>query len=108
MGGGTLLIPLLTLFTDTEQHVAQLYNLTAFIPMALISIFIHSKNGLIEKKGILPVILSAAVGSVAGSFIAAFTGGGTLRKIFGFFLTGLAVFLIVKQIKIFFKKGRKR
>ena len=30
MGGGTLLIPLLTLFTGADQHLAQAVNLIAY------------------------------------------------------------------------------
>ena len=46
MGGGTLLIPLLTIFCGISQIVAQMYNLLAFLPMSIIAIFIHYKNKL--------------------------------------------------------------
>lgn len=35
MGGGTILIPALTIFLGVEQHAAQAANLIAFLPMAL-------------------------------------------------------------------------
>ena len=52
MGGGTILIPVLGIFFGIDQHVAQAVNLISFVPMAAISIAIHLKNGLMEKKGV--------------------------------------------------------
>ena len=40
MGGGTLLIPLLTIFCGLNQHLAQAINLIAFIPMAVVAVMI--------------------------------------------------------------------
>ena len=47
MGGGTLLIPLLTLCAGVEQHLAQAINLIAFVPMSIIAVCIHKKNGYV-------------------------------------------------------------
>ena len=48
MGGGTLLIPLLTFFLDVSQKNAQAINLISFIPMAVIALILHAKNKLIN------------------------------------------------------------
>ena len=47
MGGGTALIPLLTIFTSVHQKTAQAINLISFIPMAVVALFLHVKNGLV-------------------------------------------------------------
>ena len=44
MGGGTLLIPILTIFLSFEQKNAQAINLLVFIPMAIVALIIHFKN----------------------------------------------------------------
>lgn len=44
MGGGTLLIPILTIFLGIEQKNAQAINLIAFIPMAVIVTAINIKR----------------------------------------------------------------
>ena len=44
MGGGTILIPLLTIFFNVGQKEAQAINLVSFIPMAMVSLVIHIKN----------------------------------------------------------------
>ena len=98
MGGGTLLIPLITIFSGIEQHQAQLYNLTAFIPMAAISLFIHGRNGLIKKDGLLPIILPALIFAIVASFFASFTSGDVLKRIFGGFLIVIAVVTVASAI----------
>ena len=50
MGGGTLTIPLLTLFLNYKQLQAQGVNLVAFLPMSVVALFIHFKNKLVEFK----------------------------------------------------------
>ena len=59
MGGGTLLIPLLTLGLDVPQQTAQLLNLLTFIPMSAFALIVHAKNGYVVKKRIFFVILPA-------------------------------------------------
>ena len=49
MGGGTLIIPILTIFLSFSQLQAQGINLVAFIPMSIVAIILHSKNKLIIK-----------------------------------------------------------
>ena len=44
MGGGVLLIPILTQLLQVEQKVAQGINLIAFLPMSIAAIVVHAKN----------------------------------------------------------------
>ena len=48
MGGGTILIFLLTIFAKMEQHIAQATNLIYFIPTAISAIIVNYKNKNIE------------------------------------------------------------
>ena len=48
MGGGTFLIPLITLLMGVEQNVAQCINLLVFVPMAIITIIIYAKQKIID------------------------------------------------------------
>ncbi len=96
MGGGTLLIPLLTLAAGLEQHLAQAINLIAFVPMSLVALFIHKKNGYVSFKKSVPIAAVALVGAVGGSFGAKYAGGRGLRIAFGVFLIALGVYQAVK------------
>lgn len=91
MGGGTVLIPLLTIFFKCNGHLSQAVNLISFIPMAVVALIFHLKNNLVEKKGILFIIIPATVFAVLGSILSAKLDGELLSKIFGGFLIGLSV-----------------
>ncbi len=97
IGGGTVLIPTLSFFTDLTQQQIQGINLIYFIPSALAAVIIHAKKGSIEKKGLTPMIIAAVIFSATGAFIAMFISGDLLRKLF-------AVFLFIIGIKELLKK----
>ena len=50
IGGGVLLIPFLVLFNDVSQIDAQGVNLVVFIPVAIIALLTHRKEGNLESK----------------------------------------------------------
>lgn len=99
MGGGTLLIPLLTLCAGLEQHLAQSINLIAFIPMSVVALVIHKKNGYVCFKKSAPIACAALIGAVCGSLAAGYVGGYVLRSVFGAFLTVLGIIQTVKTVR---------
>ena len=105
MGGGTALIPLLTIFCGVEQGVAQGLNLLSFLPMSALALSVHAKNGLLKKEGIAWLIVPALVFSALFSLLAAFLPADALRRGFGAFLVILSLF----QFRaVFSKKGGKK
>ncbi len=99
IGGGTILIPALTIFLDINQKSAQAINLIYFIPTAIISIITHKKNNRIEKNILKPLIIWGVLGSIAGSFLMNFLSPATLKTFFGYFLLFLGTLEIIKGIK---------
>lgn len=91
MGGGTILIPALTIFLGVEQHIAQATNLIAFLPMAVFTLKIHKENGLLKTDGLWKLVIPALAASVAAGFVAAYLPAAILKKLFGAFLTALAL-----------------
>ena len=81
-----ILIIYLTIFAGVNQLTAQGINLVFFIPIALLSIFLHSRNKLIEWKKIVPIILFGTIGVFVGSIIATKISTDILSKIFAVFL----------------------
>ncbi len=102
MGGGTILIPMLTIFFEVNQHVAQAINLISFIPMAIVAVILHAKNRLIDFKGIGIIIGVGILTSLLGSVLAKNVKGDILSRIFGGFLIILALI----QLIFFFKKQK--
>ena len=74
MGGGTVLIPVLTVFCGVAQQAAQVTNLLSFLPMSAFSVAMHKKQGLIRTGGLAALILPAVLTSVGGGLVALFTG----------------------------------
>ncbi len=91
MGGGTIMIPALTVFCGVGQHAAQVTNLISFLPMAAFSLAVHKKQGLVCTDGLLSLIIPAVITSVAGGLIALILPADVLRRLFGAFLVALAV-----------------
>ena len=92
MGGGTLLIPMLTLFLGVQQHMAQGINLVVFIPMGIVAIIIHIVSHLIDFKVFLLLVVPAIVSSVLASSFSNGLDGQTLKIIFGIFLIVIACY----------------
>ena len=108
MGGGTFLIPILTLFLGVEQHLAQAVNLISFIPMSIIALIIHARNGLVKFKKIWFVVIISALCSILGAFISNKISSEILSKILGGFLCVLAVFQFIMLIKKVKQKAKNK
>lgn len=91
MGGGTALIPLLTL-CGVDQAAAQGVNLLAFLPMAALVLAVHAKAGLLCGRGLVPLVIPALIFSALGALAAANLPSDALEKGFGIFLIVLALF----------------
>ena len=99
MGGGTILIPLLSIFYNVSQHTAQAINLISFIPMAIVAIIIHLKNKLIVFKNVIWIIIPGVISCIFGCYLARALSGDLLKRIFGGFLIILSVFQVVSGFK---------
>lgn len=107
MGGGTLLIPLLTMCAGVEQHLAQAINLISFLPMSIVALCIHGKNGYTDLGHAAPIAAVAVIGAVAGSFLTDYADGYTLRACYGAFLIALGAVQLIKVAVGKIKKMRK-
>lgn len=97
MGGGTLTIPILTIFLKYEQLRAQGVNLVAFLPMAVVALFIHIKNKLVDFKNTWLLALVGCVFSLCGALIANQISNSILKKLFALFLIGLGIWQFIEM-----------
>lgn len=98
LGGGTILIPALTIFLNVPQTSAQGVNLIVFLPMAVVAIIIHSKNGFIQTKDLIFLILPGIVFSVVGAMVSNLIPRQIVRIVFGCFLILIAIWQAVDII----------
>lgn len=104
MGGGTLLIPILTLLAGFKQLEAQGINLIAFIPMSIVALILHFKNKLVRfKETYLLAIIGAGV-SILSALLAVHINNNVLKKIFAIFLLAIGIWQIVELVKEFKNK----
>ncbi len=99
MGGGTLTIPLLTIFLSYEQLLAQGVNLVAFLPMAIVALGIHVKNKLVDFKSTWVLALIGCIFSLVGAILANHIQNKVLKILFALFLIGLGIWQLIEMIK---------
>ena len=99
MGGGTILIFLLTFMSGLEQHVAQATNLIFFIPTSIVAIIVNIKNKNIDLRLATIISIFGILGAIIGANLSIHTDVKTLRKYFGIFLAIIAIHEIYTIIK---------
>lgn len=109
LGGGSVLIIYLSLFTQGPHLKNQGINLLFFIPIALISVIIYGVKKKIKWKTTLKVSAFGMVGTLVGWFTAGGLGGEVTSKIFGVLLLALGLNQIFGKWKnmLFFKKKNR-
>lgn len=98
MGGGTLIIPILTIFLGFSQIDAQGINLVAFLPMSIVAIIIHAKNHLVDFKDTWLLPTCGLLFSLGGAWLANNISSDLLKKLFAGFLVCLGVWQLIELI----------
>lgn len=104
MGGGTLLIPILTLLAGFGQIEAQGINLISFIPMSIVALVLHFKNKLVKAKQTYWLAIIGAGISLISALVAVHINNTVLKKLFALFLIGIGIWQLVEFIKSCKKK----
>ncbi len=100
LGGGAVLIIYLSVFANTKQLKSGGINLLFFIPIALFSVIIYNKKGLIKWKTVIPIAIGGIIGGFIGIFLAEKIGNNLLSKAFGIFLCVLGLKEIITTVKL--------
>ena len=107
MGGGTILIFLLTFTMGMEQHIAQATNLIFFIPTSIVAIIVNLKNKNIDIPLAIIISVFGVFGAIIGANISINIDVGILKKCFGIFLAVIEIneiYSIIKKYKNSFIK----
>ena len=99
LGGGMILILYMTIFAGFSQIDAQGINLLFFIPIAALSLIMHTKNKLVKWKKVFPAIVCGIVTAVIGCLLAKYIGNEYLTKIF-------AIFVFITGVRELFTKAK--
>ena len=97
VGGGTLLLLVMTLFLGVDQRMAQGINLLFFLPTALSALICHRKNGCLDRPTLKAAVPFAVPAALLGAWIATAVDVKLLRRPFGIYLLLSGVSLILPQ-----------
>ena len=107
MGGGTVLVPLLS-FLDLPQKTIQAINLVSFLPMCCVALTFHVKNKLVDAKHIWWLVIPAIAMAVVGALVADKAENKVLRLCFAVFLIAVGIWQLVVAIKFVVKQRKAR
>jgi uncharacterized membrane protein YfcA len=92
VGGGIIIIPMLTFFLGLNQHQAQGTSLGVMtFPVFVISAYNYYKSGYVNVKFVLIIVVAFIIGSYFSSRFAIHLPEKTLKKMFGLFLALMGI-----------------
>jgi uncharacterized membrane protein YfcA len=96
VGGGIIIIPMMTFFLGLSQHQAQGTSLGVMtLPVFVISAYNYYKNGFINVKFVLVIVIAFIIGSYFSSKMAVHIPEKSLKKIFGLFLALMGIKMLL-------------
>ena len=97
VGGGTLLLLMMTLFLDVEQRTAQGINLLFFLPTAAFALICHWRAGNLAGQVLRAAVPFALPAALLGAWLATVVDPAVLRKPFG-------IYLLLSAASLFFPR----
>jgi uncharacterized membrane protein YfcA len=86
VGGGTVIVPFLTLAVGLSQHAAEATSLLVIHPTAVVASLVLRRRGVGDLGLALRLGVYGAVGSVLGALLALALPASTLRIVFAVFV----------------------
>ena len=99
VGGGLFLIMLLGWVSNFSQLEIQTINLIYYIPTAIFSVWVYSKEKSIDFKVGIKFVVLAVITAVIGAILANSIDVNLLRKLFAVYLIGIGVIFIIPKKK---------
>ena len=97
IGGGTLLIPGLTLLFGVGQQQAQMSNLLIFLPTALLALIIHIRKKRVQYVYLLWMGIPGLFGAAAGALLFHNLRGDVLRRGYAVLLLGIGIYELLRK-----------
>ena len=94
VGGGTLLLLVMTLFLGVDQRTAQGVNLLFFLPTAASALVCHARGGYLDKPTLKAAVPIAVAAALIGAWVSNAVDVEILRKPFGVYLLFSGVGLV--------------
>jgi uncharacterized membrane protein YfcA len=99
VGGGTLMVPFLTLAVGLSQHSAEATSLVVVLPTAIVASLELRRRGIGDLPRGLGLGVAGAAGSVGGALLALALPGTTLQIVFAVFVALVGLRLAVDGLR---------
>src|SRR5438477_245730 len=86
VGGGTVMVPFLTLAVGLTQHAAEATTLLVVLPTAIVGTYALHRRGVGDVGLALRFGVAGSLGAVAGALLALALPASTLRLVFAAFV----------------------
>ena len=106
MGGGIILLPVLTMFLGFERKIAQGIVLIYFIPTAVFALIIHIKNKTADLKLTVKCAVTGIIGAVLGAVLMNRLSSPYLGRIFSVFMLIIGASQIFSAVSSVRKKKK--
>ena len=97
VGGGLFLIMLLNWVSSFSQLEIQSMNLIYYIPTAIFSVWVYTKEKSVDFKVGIKFIIIAVITAIFGAILAHKIDVNLLRKLFAVYLIGVGVFFLIPK-----------
>lgn len=97
-GGGFLIIPVLVLVSKLPMKIAVGTTLLIISFNSLIGFLGDVQNTTIDWNFLLPFTTLSVIGILIGISLAKYVPGDRLKRWFGYFVLGMAVFILIKEL----------
>lgn len=95
VGGGIVMVPLLVLWANETQRDAHAISLGAIIPISLASVLTYGLAGKVRPGEAAALAIGSILGARIGAGALARIDERRLKLVFGLFLAGISVLLLV-------------
>lgn len=96
LGGGIIIVPALVFILGFTQHNAQGTSLAVLLfPVGILGVINYAKNGYVNFKFALVLIVAFVLGSYLGSVISVHLPEKILKKAFGVFMLLISLKMII-------------
>ena len=96
VGGGVIMVPLLTLIAGLSQHQAHATSLAAIVPIAAVGAIAFALDGEIDYAIAALLAIGSLIGAPFGARLMARTKEGPLKIAFGVLMVFVAVEMLVR------------
>ena len=97
LGGGFLIVPVLLLVRNMEEHIATGTATAVIVPAMIVAVSIRGNQGEVDWRVAALIAVGAVIGAVLGATVAPKIEGVWLRRMFAGVLVVLAGILAFKD-----------